>query len=159
MAGVDGSDTDPPVLAWAAREALLRGAELVVVHAWQPAQADRAPYAPPCARGHHEFQEAEAHHLLKRAVESALSLMPDVAVRAVAAQGPAVPTLLEHAAGADLLVLGRRCRDQAAEPALGPVTRACVRRAACPVVTVAAPRLPSAADGPRALPQPTGNAV
>jgi nucleotide-binding universal stress UspA family protein len=56
------------------------------------------------------------------------------------AEGPAVQILLHSAAGAELLVLGG---GQAAEQAagrpsadLGPVARACLRAAPCPVVTV-----------------------
>ena len=46
VVGIDGSRTAQQALAWAAAEARLRGAGLVVIHTWQqPATALMSPYA------------------------------------------------------------------------------------------------------------------
>jgi nucleotide-binding universal stress UspA family protein len=50
------------------------------------------------------------------------------------AEGLAARVLLDHAVGAELLVLGSATR--CAPDGIGPVARACLRRAPCPVVVV-----------------------
>ena len=50
VVGIDGSRTAQQALAWAAAEARLRGAGLVVIHTWQqPTTALMSPYAPQLA--------------------------------------------------------------------------------------------------------------
>jgi nucleotide-binding universal stress UspA family protein len=44
VVGIDGSETAQRALEWAATEAELRGAALVVVHAWQAHNAVMSPY-------------------------------------------------------------------------------------------------------------------
>ena len=73
------------------------------------------------------------------------------AASAAAVRWAAARALLDRSAGAELLVLGTsRLADQADQPsqAIGPVARACLRRAHCPVVMVA-PDNPQAANGSR----------
>lgn len=146
LAGIDGSDADPRILAWAADEALLRDTELVILHAWQPARNGRAPYAPALRVGSHKLQEEHARLLTDDAVNRIRDRAPGLAVRGVVVSSAAVPALLHAADTAGLLVLGRRTGG--AESPLGPVTRACLRRASCPVVTVAATGPFGPPDGP-----------
>lgn len=150
VVGVDGTDTDPAVLAWATREAALRGVELVLVHAWQPASVDRAPYAPSCEYGHDKIEADRARDALAAAEKAAHALDPAIRIRSIATADRAAPVLLEAAEHAAMLVLGRKRRSDAAHSALGPVARACARRAACPVVTVAATPepVPAGPNGP-----------
>lgn len=150
VVGVDGTDTDSVVLAWATREAALHGSELLLVHAWQPASVDRAPYAPSCEYGHDKIEADRAHDTLAAAEKTVQALDPTITIRTVAIPDRAAPVLLEAAEHAAMLVLGRKRRSDAAHPALGPVARACARRAACPVVTVAAAPEPALAgpNGP-----------
>jgi nucleotide-binding universal stress UspA family protein len=146
VVGVAGSAASAAAVTWAAREAELRGAVLHAVHAWEP--AGRAPYAPgPYRRDRDDEQAAAA--LLRTVVQEGLgTAAPGLAssLRGAAepllevAEGLAVQVLLHSAAGAELLVLGgsQPAGDAAGRPSadLGPVARACLRAAPCPVVTV-----------------------
>ena len=134
VVGVDGSVESVAALRWACREASLRGAEVHAVH----------------------VREEHCHSLASYAV-SALSTADDVSididdfVRSVQANqapgvqvcveevdGLAARVLLDRCADADMLVLGTS-GDVAGRPrSLGPVIRACLRRAPCPVVVISA---------------------
>ena len=46
VVGVDRTGASVAAMTWAAREAALRGTVLHAVHAWQPPDRERAPYAP-----------------------------------------------------------------------------------------------------------------
>ena len=147
VVGVAGSAASAAAVTWAAREAVLRGAVLHAVHAWQPAGRGRAPYAPGPYRRDRDDERAAA--LLRTVVQEGLgtappglgSSLPGAAEPLLeVAEGLAVQVLLHSAAGAELLVLGgsQPAGDAASRPAadLGPVARACLRAAPCPVVTV-----------------------
>ena len=58
---------------------------------------------------------------------------PPVAVTVEIAEGLAARVLLDHADGAEMLVLGSA---GCAPAGIGPVARACLRHALCPVVVV-----------------------
>jgi nucleotide-binding universal stress UspA family protein len=148
VVGVAGSAASAAAVAWAAREAELRGAVLHAVHAWEPAARGRAPYAPSPDRRDWDDERAAAA-LLRTVVQEGLgtaapglaSSPPGTAEPLLeVAEGLAVQVLLHSAAGAELLVLGgsQPAGDAAGRPSadLGPVARACLRGAPCPVVTV-----------------------
>ncbi len=148
VVGVAGSAASAAAVAWAAREAALRGAVLHAVHAWEPAARGRAPYAPGPYRRDRDDERAAAA-LLRTVVQEGLgtaapglaSSLPGTAEPLLeVAEGLAVQVLLHSAAGAELLVLGgsQPAGDAAGRPSadLGPVARACLRAAPCPVVTV-----------------------
>lgn len=148
VVGVAGSAASAAAVTWAAREARLRGAVLHTVHAWEPAARGRAPYAPGPYGGHHDDEQA-ATDLLHTVVQQALDTGQPGADRPLpsaagpmleVAEGLPVQVLLHSAAGAELLVLGgsQPAADAAGGPGaeLGPVARACLRAAPCPVVTV-----------------------
>lgn len=59
---------------------------------------------------------------------------PGVVIRAEVTEGLPARVLLDRAIGADMLVLGTA--SHAAMRAAGPVVRACVSRAPCPVVVI-----------------------
>jgi nucleotide-binding universal stress UspA family protein len=77
-------------------------------------------------------------------------LAQDVPVRTEVADGLAARVLLESCAGADMLVLGTAGDMPGAGWSPGPVIRACLRRAPCPVVVISAARepLPACAGAP-----------
>ncbi len=148
VVGVAGSAASAAAVTWAAREAELRGAVMHAVHAWEPAARGRAPYAPG-PHGEHRDDERKAAALLQTVVEQELAAVqrgldgppPDAAGPLLeVAEGLAVQVLLNCAAGAELLVLGgsQPGPDAGGRPSahLGPVARACLRSAPCPVVTV-----------------------
>ncbi|HTB55114.1 MAG TPA: universal stress protein, partial [Trebonia sp.] len=77
-------------------------------------------------------------------------LEPGVLVRTEVADGLAARVLLESCAGADMLVLGTAGDMPGAGWSPGPVIRACLRRAPCPVVVISAVQdpLPVGAGAP-----------
>jgi nucleotide-binding universal stress UspA family protein len=134
VVGVDGSTASLAALRWAVREAGLRDAALHVVRAWEDAAKQVAPYAShTCPPGSVE-DYLDAEDLLKATVAGILGSSPVVTVAVKVAEGLAARVLLDHAAGAEMLVLGTatgRVPD-----GIGPVARACLRHAPCPVVVV-----------------------
>ncbi|MEU6378752.1 universal stress protein [Streptomyces sp. NPDC046909] len=136
VVGVDGSEASLAALRWAASQARALGVVLVAVHAWEPASAALAPYAPASAQPTEEEQRERAAALLATAVREAFGPRVGPAVRAVVVQGPPARVLLQHTRDALLLALGRRARGQWEAPAIGTVGRECLRHAAVPVVTV-----------------------
>ncbi len=139
--GVDGSAESLAALLWACREAPLRGAQVHVVHVREEQCHSLASYAVPAAApaGHEGFT-ADSIEDLVRSVQA--DQAPDADIRVEVADGLAARVLLDRCAGADMLVLGTASDARGAGRPLGPVIRACVRRAPCPVVVI------SAAQGP-----------
>jgi nucleotide-binding universal stress UspA family protein len=140
VVGVSGSPASEAALRWAADEARRRQAVLRVVRSWNP--PFRAAYAPHASSGADPAGEEQAAVL--RAVFG--SRIP-AEVSAGLVQGHPERVLVEESAGADLLVIG-----SAAVPltsgVMGPVVRACLHLASCPVVVVHA--RPEGAADPRA---------
>ncbi len=136
--GVDGSPGSTAALAWAAVEARLRQAELHAVHAWEDVTRCRAPYAAHCDLPSRQQNRAAAASLLAASVRAAFGQALPPGLRSEIAEGRPERVLLDRAADGELLVLGstRRAGDF---PAMGPVHRACLRGAQCPVVFVAPP--------------------
>ena len=133
MVGVDGSVASLAALRWAVREAGLRETALHVVRAWEDTAKRVAPYAhaAPASRADDDLT---ARDRLQADVAAALGPSPLAPVQVTVAEGLAARVLLDHAAGADLLVLG--CAIRRAPDGIGPVARACLRHAPCPVVVV-----------------------
>lgn len=138
VVGVDGSEASVAALRWAEKQARALDAQVVAVHAWEPAAARFAPYAPAAARPTAEEQRERAAALLAAAVQDAFGPRSSPAVRAVVVEGPPARVLLQHTRGALLLALGRKAHGQWEAPAIGTVGRDCLRHATVPVVTVPA---------------------
>src|SRR5689334_5695227 len=119
------------------REAGLRAAEVVAVLALESACHQVASYAVPAPRQAGGSWGA-ARDVLRRSVSEALSLFPGVSVRTEIAEGLAARVLLDQAADADMLVLGRNSNGPDPYRAAGPVIRVCLRSARCPVVIIGA---------------------
>ncbi|MBC6445894.1 universal stress protein [Actinokineospora xionganensis] len=111
IVGIDGSPAAAAALAWAAREARLRGAELV---AWTIVDHRGLPAT--------EFFSKEA--------------TGGYPVTIRRGRGDAATALAAAARGADLLVVGSRSRGSVAGLLLGSVSRTCLAHAPCPVVVV-----------------------
>ncbi|WP_327714338.1 universal stress protein [Streptomyces sp. NBC_00490] len=138
VVGVDGSEASLAALRWAEKQARALNTPVVAVHAWEPAAAGFAPYAPAAARPTAEEQRERAAALLASAVRQTFGPRSGSAVRAVVVEGPPAKVFLQHARGALLLALGRKAHGQWDPPAIGTVGRDCLRHAAVPVVTVPA---------------------
>ena len=137
VVGVDGSAESVAALRWACREASLRAAEVLAVLALESACHQVASYAVPIPRSARGSWGA-ARDVLRTAVSEALSRFPGVSVRTEIAEGLAARVLLDQAAGADMLVLGRNSQGPDPYRAAGPVIRVCLRAAQCPVVIIGA---------------------
>ena len=135
VVGVDGSAESVAALRWACREASLRAAEVLAVLALESACHQVASYAVPAPRQAGGSWGA-ARDVLRRSVSEALGLFPGVSVRTEIAEGLAARVLLDQAADADMLVLGRNSNGPDPYRAAGPVIRVCLRAARCPVVII-----------------------
>jgi nucleotide-binding universal stress UspA family protein len=131
VVGVDGSAESASALRWACREASLRGAEVHAVHAWEESCYPAASYAVP-AQG----RRADFDALWRSVLPDGVQGVQGVPVRTEVATGLAARVLLERCEGADMLVLGTASNSPGASRSVGPVIRACLRRAPCPVVVI-----------------------
>ena len=138
VVGVDGSTESLAALRWACREAALRGAEVHAVHVREEHCHSLASYAAPAP------STAEGVTIdisdIARTVQA--DTAPGVAVRVEQVDGLAARVLLDRCIGADMLVLGTSSDVPGAGRSAGPVIRACLRRASCPVVVISAAQDP-----------------
>lgn len=140
VVGVDGSAGSLGALRWALVEAALRRDDLDVVLVWHDPMVMAAPgmVLPPSS-----YDELAAS--AKERVQAVLDGMPaemaaareaGVKVSAITAEGPTGATLLDAAAGADLLVVGSRGHGGFTGLLLGSVAQQVLHHAPCPVVVV-----------------------
>jgi nucleotide-binding universal stress UspA family protein len=131
VVGVDGSDSSVEALRLAARLAPGLGAHVHAVACWHFPEM-YAGYIPP----DFEAFETSAAKLLAESIEKAYG--PDVPgnLTSELVRGPAPAKLVEAAAGAAMLVLGRRGHGGFLGLHLGSVSTACVAHAECPVLVV-----------------------
>ena len=135
VVGVSGSLASRAALSWAAAEARLRRARLHVVRAWDPVR-HAAPYAAVDATLTGEEKQTEARHGLAADLRAEFGLaMPDD-VTSELAEGTPERVLVARSCGADLLVLGVTDSGWLDGRSAGPVVRACLARARCPVVVI-----------------------
>ena len=140
--GVNGSAESVAALRWACREASLRGAQVHAVHVREAQCHSLASYAVPAPASSDDVSadSADAIDDVVRAVQA--DQAPEVEVRVEVVDGLAARVLLERCAGADMLVLGTASDSPGAGRSVGPVIRACLRRATCPVVVISAAQDP-----------------
>jgi nucleotide-binding universal stress UspA family protein len=146
VVGVDGSVESAAALRWACREASLRGAEVHAVHVREERCHSLASYAVPPLPA--EDDVSVVIDDLVRTVRA--DLAPGVQVRVEEVDGLAARILLDRCAGADMLVLGTSGDVPGGPRSAGPVIRACLRRAACPVVVISAAQDPAQRREPAA---------
>jgi nucleotide-binding universal stress UspA family protein len=132
VVGVDGSAESVAALRWACREAVLRGAVVHAVHVREEQCHSLASYAVPATS---EPAEVSIDDLVRSVWDDQV---PAAEVRVEAADGLAARVLLDRCDGADMLVLGTSSDAPGALRSAGPVIRACLRRASCPVVVISA---------------------
>jgi nucleotide-binding universal stress UspA family protein len=135
VVGVDGSHHAESALAFAAEEAALRKARLIVVCAWDMPMSLVQPmgsYAPEVFEG---LAESSAE-IVKAAVAQVAVLQPLVACEGKTVEGHPAEVLVQEAERADMIVVGSRGRGGFANLLLGSVTQQVVHHASCPVVVV-----------------------
>jgi nucleotide-binding universal stress UspA family protein len=146
VVGVSGSRASAAALRWAAGEARRRHARLRVVRTWDPEFG--APYAPAGLRPTAGEQRECAGASLAGLIRATFGHQVPAWVTAELAQGVAERVLVDRSAGADLLVLGSAAPPSPTARSIGPVIRACLSRAQCPVVVCAAGQSDRLADAP-----------
>ena len=136
VVGVDGTARAVAALRWAATEAMRRDAELHAVHAWGSALRP-ASYAPVADYSTPDECGRRAAARLAETVRAAFGAAPPVPVREVVDDRAVVPALLDHARGAELLVVATRSGSgRPGESGPGSITLSCLRQAPCPVVVL-----------------------
>jgi nucleotide-binding universal stress UspA family protein len=151
VVGLDGTPASAAALAWAAEEARSHGAPLVVVHVLDP-RGRTAAHCPATA-GDRDVDEtlSRIKDLIDRTGTGPVEQIFEIGVPAL--------VLAQRARRARLLVLGHDAGHHLADgeehrpgAVLGPIARACIARAQCPVVVVPEPvtgRTASAGELPR----------
>jgi nucleotide-binding universal stress UspA family protein len=143
VVGVDGSAESAAAFRWACREASLRGAEVHAVHVREANCHSLASYAVPASDSSESAQDDGVDPAEPQgSIVPDQSTCPGVQVRTEVVDGLAARVLLDRAAGADMLVLGTASDTTGALRSAGPVIRACLRRASCPVVVISAKQDP-----------------
>ncbi|MEU5591823.1 universal stress protein [Streptomyces sp. NPDC020298] len=144
-AGLDDSPESRAAAEWAAREALMRGLPLKIVHVWEPVPRTQA--SPPGSEAQRPWTErsetgvppAEEWGSMPRASAEGIRLRhPGVEVLGEQLTGSPAEVLSEVAASAELLVLGSRGLGPIGGFMVGSVSLAVVAHAERPVVLVRA---------------------
>jgi nucleotide-binding universal stress UspA family protein len=137
VVGVDGSVESAAALRWASREASLRGAEVHAVHVREEHCHSLASYAVAALSTDDVAMDVDDVVRTLTADQA-----PGVEVHVEVVDGLAARVLLDRCADADMLVLGTSSDVPGALRSAGPVIRACLRRAPCPVVVISAAQDP-----------------
>ena len=130
VAGVDVPERSSEVLAAAVAEARARGAALRVVHSWALPAHDGFLLDAGDQRRWNEQSTAEVRAALDALGDESVALDAEVRVH----PGRAIEAILEASDGADLLVIGRHDPLVPVGSHIGPVARAVLREATCPVL-------------------------
>jgi nucleotide-binding universal stress UspA family protein len=126
----------------------LRGAEVHAVHVSEERCHSLPSYAVP---GYLSEDDDDGGDCIEQMWQSVVPEQPSgVQIRTEVVEGLAARVLLERCTDADMLVLGSASDTAGALRSPGPVIRACVRRAPCPVVVI------SVALDPLAKREPAG---
>ena len=132
VVGVDGSEHADRALEFAAGEATLRGARLVIICAWELPTIISGS-APP---RYFEDLRHEAERIVQAAVARAAALQPGLSGEGKAIEGQPAAVLLKEAEHADMIVVGSRGRGGFASLLLGSVSQQVLHHAMCPVIVV-----------------------
>ena len=135
VVGVDGSVESVAALRWACREASLRGVEVHAVHVREERCRSLASYAVPALPAEEDDVSIDIDDIVR-------TVQAGAQVHVERVDGLAARVLLDRCADADMLVLGTSGDVPGGMRSAGPVIRACLRRAPCPVVVISAAQDP-----------------
>jgi nucleotide-binding universal stress UspA family protein len=136
VVGVDGSESARLAARWAAHEAEMRDADVLLLSAWD---MPRYGFSFGAAAFSEDFLKAlrrTAEGNVADAMDELRAISKDVDVSTEVVEGQAAAALLQAAKDADLLVLGSRGLGGFRELLLGSVSQQCANHAPCPVVVV-----------------------
>ncbi|MBT2507429.1 universal stress protein [Streptomyces sp. ISL-98] len=145
IAGLDGSAESLAAARWAAREALLRGSRLDLVHAEEYPTTATVPMAGP------DVQRRWADTLLHETADDLRNRHPELEITTRRVEGRPFEVLSAEAAAAEMLVLGSRGLGSIVGFLVGSVGMATISATEQPVVLVRAPSLPDE-ETPAGLP-------
>jgi menaquinone-dependent protoporphyrinogen oxidase len=135
LVGVDGSAASLAALRWAADEFRQRRRSLRIVGVWDPA-THLASYADVGCSATGVEREIIVRDAFSAAVRAVFGPQLPDGVTAELTEGAPERVLLARSADVGLLVLGATSRPQPARWFAGPVIRACLAHASCPVVVI-----------------------
>jgi len=136
VVGVDGSPASKVAVDWAARDAAIRGIPLSLVHVVSSVFAPLSQTPLPAGFG--KWQQQTGRRFLDEAMTVAEEATRDTGplqVRSEMYYSATVPTLVDVAKGAEMVVVGSR-RHGAFGSLLGSVTAGLVQHAHCPVAVI-----------------------
>jgi nucleotide-binding universal stress UspA family protein len=149
LVGVSGSPASVTALRWAVREAAQRGLGVDAVAAWLAAPA--APYAVRLSRSGPDAHEHRASQMLADVLSCACGTSIPADLTNEVVEGPPERVLIDRSLGAELLVLGSASAGWTPGRSIGPVIRACLSHAHCPVVVVGPEGPARGSEHPREL--------
>ena len=139
VVGVDGSELSDAALAFAFEAAAARAVPLVVLHTWLDVNMAGSWTALPWTIDWNWVQTEEEKSLAEH-IAGWRDKYPNVEVRPTVVRDRPDRALLEHATGAQLLVVGCRGRGALTGMGLGSVSQTLLHHAECPVAVVRAER-------------------
>jgi nucleotide-binding universal stress UspA family protein len=134
VVGVSGSWASQAALGWAVGEARLRSAALHVMHVWDPTRHP-APYATGASLTT-EQERQSARDRLGAAMLAEFGPVTPEGITAELTEGLPERVLVERSAYIDLLVLGSAAVAVPVGRSAGPVVRACLMHARCPLMII-----------------------
>ena len=129
IVAVDGSPAAANAVDWAADEAMLRGVDLEILHAWEWTAYEASDW-------YGQLLHNQGAETVETAAERARRRRPDVHVTTTIEHGYAPDVVTGATERAGLVVLGNRGRGGFAGLLLGSVSSQVVSHAPCPVVVV-----------------------
>jgi nucleotide-binding universal stress UspA family protein len=135
VVGVDGSELSDAAMTFACEAADARGVPLLAVHTWFDIDVSGV-WAVPLSSIDWNWLQAEEERQLAERVSLWQAKYPHVDIQPLAIRARPSHALLEHAAGAQLVVVGSRGRGALAGLGLGSVSQAVLHHAECPVAVV-----------------------
>lgn len=142
VVGVDGSPESEVALRWAATLARRNGAVVDAVTAWTLP----VTFSWDASGIYSVDWQGEAEKSVIATVDSVFGPDRPVGLRTFAFEGDPAHKLIEHAAGAQLLIVGSRGRGGFKGLLLGSVSSKCAAHATCPVLIVHADDVPPGAS-------------
>jgi nucleotide-binding universal stress UspA family protein len=137
LVGIDGSEVSLHAVKWAAREAALRKAPLVVANVLQRWLYDMREHAQHAEVG--RWAREDAARMLDEAVVVARKAAPDIDVTTRLLAGDARPALLDASASAAMLVVGGRGEGGFVGLLVGSIAHGIASHSHIPVVVVQSP--------------------
>jgi alanine dehydrogenase len=136
VVGIDGSEASRLAARWATREAQLRGADLLLVSAWEIPMDGFSFGVAGVSEDMLKALQKAAEDDLGEVLDEVRAGAKDVDVSTKTVQGQAARVLLDASWEADLLVVGSRGLGGFRGLLLGSVSQQCADHAECPVVIV-----------------------